>query len=66
MQYTGCNTMELFTTQTFISDDLISIGTLDNMTETGPDQLTFTANLSDPFLASPFGNSGQNVSCDFC
>lgn len=62
----GCNTIELFTTQLFLSDDLISIGTLDNITENAPDLLTFTANLSDPLLASALGNSGQNVSCDFC
>jgi hypothetical protein len=62
----GCNTLELFTTQLFLSDDLISIGTLDNITEIAPDQLTFTSNLSDPLLSSALGNSGQNVSCDFC
>ncbi len=53
-----CNTLELFTTQLFLSDDLISIGTLDNITEIAPDQLTFTANVSDPLLSSALGNSG--------
>jgi len=61
-----CNTLELFATQNFISDELISIGTLDDMNETAPDQLTFTANVSDGLLSSLFGSSGQMVSCDFC
>jgi hypothetical protein len=62
----GCNTLELFTSPLFSDEDLVSIGTFDNMSETAPDQLTFTANVSDGALATMFGSSGQMVSCDFC
>ena len=61
-----CNTLELFTTQLFISDDLISIGTFDDMVETAPDQLAFTANVSDALLSTLLGSSGQSAGCDFC
>lgn len=61
-----CTTLELFTTQLFSSEDLISIGTLDDMTESNPDELAFTANISEPILDTSLGNSGQSVSCDFC
>ncbi len=62
----GCTGIELFTIDIFGTSDPVSIGTLDNMTDTEPDELSFTANVSDPLLLSLFGSSGQNVSCDFC
>ena len=61
-----CTTLELFTTGLFSSEVLISIGTQVGMTECNPDQLTFTANISDPILETSLGNSGQSVSCDYC
>lgn len=62
----GCNSIEVFTPPSFASPDPVSIGTLDNINETTPDQLTFTANVSEQFLTPLLGSSGQSVSCDFC
>jgi len=62
----NCDTLELFTSPLFSDNDLISIGTFDDMNETIPDQLSFKANVSDALLSTLFGSSGQMVSCDFC
>lgn len=61
-----CDTLELFTTPLFTNEDPISIGTIDDLKETAPDQLTFTANISEQLLSTLFGSSGQSASCDFC
>lgn len=61
-----CNSLELFTTELFMIDEPISIGTLDDMIDTAPDQLTFTANISEVLLSTLLGSSGQTVSCDYC